>query len=854
MTPARILIVEDDRIVARDIEQQLLRLGYLVTGITARGDAAPGLAASTRADLVLMDVRVQGPVDGIDAARQIRAALQIPVVFLTAYADEDTLRRASAAEPFGYVLKPFEDSQLHTVIGMSLYKHASEQRLRASEQRYAVTLASIGDAVISTDAQLAVTFMNPAAARLTGWPAADAVGQALATVFSPADGAVERVMASGVVLTRTGESTLRRRDGAACVIDETVSPMLDARGVASGVVLVFRDVSARRQAEEAQAVAQAELRWRTITESLPHMIWTALPSGESDFFSPQTYAYLGLEDGAITGDRVWLTILHPDDRARSAAAWEHARLNGLRYETQSRLRRHDGVYRWFLNVGVPMKDAGGRAIKWYGTSTDITERKEAEEAMVVAVEAAERANRAKNHFLANMSHELRTPLNGILGYAQILRRDGGLNPRQLGGIDVIEQSGDYLLTLINDILDFSRIEASKLALEPSEFRLERFLAVITEIMRMRAGEKGIVLACVHAGAMPQVIRADERRLRQVLLNLLANAVRFTDAGTVRLEVAFDAPGTLRFDIVDTGIGIAEEAFDTIFEPFEQAGAIPRRLGGAGLGLAISRQLVRLMGADIHVESKEQAGSRFWFAIDVEVVQGSSGVMAAPLPAAPCVTGYAGPPRRVLVADDVEANRSVAVQMLDALGFLTVDVADGAAALDWIEHGGVPVDLVLMDAVMPVMDGIEAIGWLKAAPRHRHIPVIAVSANVSGQNRARCLAAGADAFLDKPLNLDLLLGEVGRLLGLRWIVAPPAALADVAIPQVIPPQAEIAVLHGLALQGNMRGLAERADYLAALDASYVPFARQVRELAAGFQSKAALRLTASLQQEGDQHGP
>jgi PAS domain S-box-containing protein len=630
-----------------------------------------------------------------------------------------------------------------------------------------------------------------------------------------------------------------------------VSPMLDARGVASGVVLVFRDVSARRQAEEAQAVAQAELRWRTITESLPHMIWTALPTGESDFFSPQTYAYLGLEDGAITGDRVWLTILHPDDRARSAAAWEHARLNGLRYETQSRLRRHDGVYRWFLNVGVPMRDAGGRAIKWYGTSTDITERKEAEEAMVVAVEAAERANRAKNQFLANMSHELRTPLNGILGYAQILRRDGGLNPRQLGGIDVIEQSGDYLLTLINDILDFSRIEASKLALEPSEFRLERFLAVITEIMRMRAGEKGIVLACVQAGALPQVIRTDERRLRQVLLNLLANAVRFTDAGTVRLEVAFDAPGTLRFDIVDTGIGIAEEAFDTIFEPFEQAGAIPRRLGGAGLGLAISRQLVRLMGADIHVESQEQAGSRFWFAIDVEVLQGSSGAMAAPLPAAPCVTGYAGPPRRVLVADDVEANRSVAVQMLDALGFLTVDVADGAAALDWIEHGGVPVDLVLMDAVMPVMDGIEAIGRLKAAPRHRHIPVIAVSANVSGQNRARCLAAGADAFLDKPLNLDLLLGEVGRLLGLHWIVAPPAALAA---PPVIPPQAEIAVLHDLALQGNMRGLAQRADYLAALDASYAPFARQVRDLAAGFQSKAALRLTASLQQEGDQHGP
>jgi PAS domain S-box-containing protein len=636
MTAARILIVEDDRIVARDIEQQLLRLGYVVTGITARGDAALALATETRTDLVLMDVRVQGPMDGIDAARQIRAACQIPVVFLTAYADEDTLRRASAAEPFGYVLKPFEDAQLHTVIGMALYKHASEQRLRASEQRYAVTLASIGDAVISTDAQLAVTFLNPAAERLTGWVAAEAQGQPLAAVFALRDRAgldeVAQVLASGAARTRTGASTLCRRDGVSFVIDETIAPMLDARGTASGVVLVFRDVSARRHAEEAQALAEAELRWRTITESLPHMIWTALPSGESDFFSPQCYAYLGLPDGAIEGNGRWLDILHPDDRDRSAAAWEHARLNGLRYETQYRLRRHDGVYRWFHNVGVPLFDAAGRPTKWFGTSTDITERKEAEEAMVVARNAAEQANRAKNQFLANMSHELRTPLNGILGYAQILRRDGGLNPRQQDGINVIEQSGDYLLTLINDILDFSRIEARKMTLEVAEFRLERFLTVITEIMRMRAVEKGITLSCTQAGPLPQVIRADERRLRQVLLNLLANAVRFTDAGEVRLTVTFTAPTTLRFDIEDTGIGIAPAALETIFEPFEQAGTAGRRSGGAGLGLAISRQLVRLMGADIRVESVEHVGSRFWFALDVAVVQGSSGVIAAPAPA------------------------------------------------------------------------------------------------------------------------------------------------------------------------------------------------------------------------------
>ncbi len=829
MNAARILIVEDDRIVARDIEQQLLRLGYLVTGITGRGDEALALATSTQADLVLMDIRVQGPVDGIEAARQVRAHCQIPVVFLTAYADDETVRRASAAEPLGYVLKPFEDTQLHTVIGMALYKHASEQRLRASEQRYAVTLASIGDAVIATGADTAVTFMNPVAEHLTGWRAQDAVGQPLAAVYCTGEDAGS-----------TGEATLRRPDGTRVVIDQTIAPIQDARGAASGFVLVFRDVSARRQAEAAQALAAAELRWRTITESVPHMIWTALPSGVTDFFSPQCYAYLGAPDGSMTGDRVWLAMLHPDDRERCAAAWEHARVNELRYDEESRLLRHDGAYRWFHSVGVPMRDAAGNVTKWFGTSTDITERKEAEETMQVARDAAERANRAKNQFLANMSHELRTPLNGILGYAQILRRDGGLNERQLGGVNVIEQSGDYLLTLINDILDFSRIEAAKLELEPAEFRFEKFLTVIVEIMRMRAREKGIELDCASSANLPQVVRADERRLRQVLLNLLANAVRFTDAGNVRMTVDFAPPSTLRFDISDTGIGIAPDAIETIFAPFEQAGAIPRRSGGAGLGLAISRQLVRLMGADIQVESRENTGSRFWFAIDVDVVQDSTGEPTAAPPAMPRVTGYAGPRRRVLVADDVVANRAVAVQMLDALGFSTVEAADGAAALA-IVNSGAPVDLVLIDAVMSVMDGVEAIRSMQAAPR---IPVIAVSANVSGQNRARCLAAGADAFLDKPLGLDLLLAQIGRLLGLQWIFAEDAAARPP--PMVYPPPDEIAVLHHLALQGNMRDLAERAGYLLALDARYTPFAQQLHGLATGFQSKAALRLIASIQ--------
>ena len=375
MNPARILIVEDDRIVARDIEQQLRRLGYLVTGITARGDMALALAQSTQADLVLMDIRVQGPLDGIEAARQIRAHCQIPVVFLTAYADDDTVRRASAAEPYGYVLKPFEDSQLHTVIGMALYKHTSEQRLRASEQRYAVTLASIGDAVIATDSALVVTFLNPAAARLTGWPVDEALGQPIAAVFDVQGGAdLDTVLAGGVAVTRASASTLHGRDRTARVIDETIAPIVDARGVASGVVLVFRDVTARRAAEHAQAMADAEQNWRTLTESLPHLIWVSSATGVSEFFSPQCYAFLGVTEQELLGTGLWLAMLHPDDRVHAAADWEYAMRRVVRYDSTFRLRRHDGVYRWFNSVGVPVHDATGGLAKWYGTATDTPAR------------------------------------------------------------------------------------------------------------------------------------------------------------------------------------------------------------------------------------------------------------------------------------------------------------------------------------------------------------------------------------------------------------------------------------------------------------------------------------------------
>ena len=267
MIQSKILIVEDDRIVARDIQQQLARIGHVAVGITARGEDVATLVLENRPDLVLMDIRLEGKLDGIDVAHQIHERSGIPVIFLTAYADEETVRRARVTEPFGYLLKPFEDSQLRTTIEMALYKHAAERKLRESERRYAVTLSSIGDAVIATDELLRVTFMNPVAEKLTGWTQTEAIGLPLIEIFriinedtrQTVDNPAAKVLRSGVVVGLANHTMLVARDGRETPIDDCGSPIIDDGGEVTGTVLVFRDITDRRQSDGALRRAQAEL-------------------------------------------------------------------------------------------------------------------------------------------------------------------------------------------------------------------------------------------------------------------------------------------------------------------------------------------------------------------------------------------------------------------------------------------------------------------------------------------------------------------------------------------------------------------------------------------------------------------
>lgn len=390
----------------------------------------------------------------------------------------------------------------------------------------------------------------------------------------------------------------------------------------------------------------------------------------------------------------------------------------------------------------------------------------AKDAAEAAQQRAEAAATAKTTFLSMMSHELRSPLNGILGFAQILQLDKGMSERALNGLNIIRQSGDHLLTLINDILDMSKAEAGRMELFPEPVRLAEFLRVVADIVSVRAEQKSLIFTVDVDFDVPHTVLMDAKRMRQVLLNLLSNAVKFTDEGEVTFRVRKIAQAhrsaTLRFEIVDTGVGMSEEQQARLFRPFEQVGRAKGRSDGTGLGLVIASQLIEAMGAEIQVESAPERGSRFWF--DMVLPLASQRADAVVLDDRP-VIGYEGRRRRVLVVDDLVANRALLTDLFNMLGFVVDDAVNGEQAVSRAML--YPPDLVLMDVSMPVMDGVEATRRLRADPRLAAVPVLAITASPSAAERERMMAAGANAFLQKPIDRAALLVEVQRMLGLAW---------------------------------------------------------------------------------------
>ena len=622
-------------------------------------------------------------------------------------------------------------------------------------------------------------------------------------------------------------------------------------------------------------IREAEARYRNLFENALEGIFQTSVEGGLLHANPALAKILGYasldEFEARMVNIPNQLYLHSEDRDKALALLlEQGAVTG--YEVQ--FYRRDGQVIWVSISARMVRDDAGLPLFIEGFLTDISQHKRAEEEihklnqeleqrvadrtaqlelankeLETFARAAEAANQAKSTFLANMSHELRTPLNGILGYAQILLRDKALNEHALSGLSVIQKSGEHLLTLINDILDFAKIEAGKLELYPTDIQFGAFLREIAEMIEVKAAQKDLDFRCELTPDLPPLVRADEKRLRQVLLNLLSNAVKYTDHGTVRLCVSMPEPERFRFEVRDTGVGISADQLEVIFKPFEQTGDLQRRAGGTGLGLAISRQLLTLMGSDVRVESRVGEGSTFWFELTLPAI-----VSKIETAIVPDIVGYQGTSKKILVVDDVAENRAVVIGMLDQLGFETIEAASGADGLKKAQ--ALRPDLILMDLVMPGMDGLEATRRLRALPEFNDVPIIVLSASASAGDRQQSLQSGANAFLPKPVEYERLLAQIASLLRLDLIfsqsVEVPLSMNRSSAALVVPSQQKIGELFRLARMGNMQEILRWTSSLTELDDRYRPFADQLAEMARSYQSKGILNLARRYMLHEDEH--
>lgn len=661
---------------------------------------------------------------------------------------------------------------------------SAEGALRKSEGRTRLVIDTALSSVISMDEQGRITGWNTQAEQTFGWTRQEVVGRLMAeTIIPPAQREAHRrglkqffQTGDGPILNKRIEITALRRDGTEFPIELAVTPLRLENAYSFTAFAV--DISERKQAEEALRTSEARLM---MTVQGSHIgIWDWNLVTDTVYFSPQWKNQIGYDDATLPNAfDEWRSRIHSEDQPRVHQTIQSC-LDGdkSQFEIEHRLQHRDGSYRWILSRGSLIRDMYGVAARMVGIHIDTTDRKRTEEELRAAKEAAEAASKAKSEFLANMSHEIRTPMNGVLGTTELLL-NSTLTDKQRHLASTVHRSGRTLLAIINDILDFSKIEAGKLDLECVEFDLSQLLDESLELFMEAARRKHLHLTQQIDETVPRYLKGDPVRLRQILMNLLGNAMKFTEAGAISLTAGY-VSGTpthaqLRISVTDTGIGIPPAAKLRIFDAFAQAdGSTTRRYGGTGLGLSIAKQLVGLMGGAITVESEPGRGSTFSFTARFELQPLGAGTASGltsypelpkpqfthehsycpsqPLPSAtaPDANGAGHPSARILVAEDSPVNREVAVGMLELLGYQVEMAENGRQAMELAARSH--FDLALMDCQMPEMDGLTATGEIRrheASSGQQRLTIIALTANAMQGDREQCLAAGMDDYLTKP---------------------------------------------------------------------------------------------------------
>ncbi|MDM8544157.1 response regulator [Desulfococcaceae bacterium HSG9] len=870
ISDASILIVDDSIDNLRVLSNILKEQGYKTRSLR-KAEAVFSSVMQFPPDIILLDIIMSG-LDGYEVCGQLKAderTRDIPVIFISALHEIDEKVRAFSTGGVDYITKPFQEEEVLIRVETHLALRKAQQLLETQNRQLKQEIAErkrAEDALRQNQALLNATGQM---AKVGGWELdAETLDvtwteqtyriheiplehkpllQEAIDFFHPDDRdrlsqAIQRALEYGEpydmeirFITATGKHLQTRTVCSPQVVD----------GKTSKLIGTFQDITELKQVED--ALRESEEKFRMLFDNAPVLINAFDENGRCLLWNKECEKVLGWTIEELSSHDNPLALFYPDPKIQQEV------LNTVSSKAERVFREwrpltkngEERIVLW-ANFQLP----NGMVIN---IGYDDTMRKRAEKELKKTKQAAEAANQAKSVFLSNMSHELRTPLNAIMGYAQILQRSQEVDADHLHRLRIIHSSGEHLLTLINDILDISKIEAGKMALLPADIHIVSFLNGVAAIIRARAEEKALDFT-VETDALPEGLRADEFRLRQILLNLLSNAVKFTEKGCVTLSVSAisgqeDKRRAIRFEVTDTGVGISPDDLDRVFRPFEQAGGILGRADGTGLGLSITQNLVNMMGGKLKAESSPEQGSTFWFELSMPI----AAIKTEELLHDREIIGYTGAQRKILIADDMPESRMVLLNMLESVGFEPVLAENGQVAV--AKSRDIRPNLILMDLQMPVMNGYEAMRAIRREAALRDVPIIAVSATVLESNRRKCREAGCDAFLPKPVHAKELYALLETHLNLTWTYAEPA---EGTIPEnakqeplIPPPPNELAVLHKMALFGDMSQIEERAAHIISSDKRYRPFGEKLKRLAKRFEEKKIQSLVENFIQKGDE---